>query len=140
MTEALISIHPRHVNSIIDGNKTIELRSRTVRLNEGDILWIYSTKPIGAIVAVATIDFVSTQDSKSIWKNYSDNLCISKSEYLEYCNDRSVMTLIGLKEVREIQNLLTLEKIRDLDNGFMPPQFYSKITPEKKIYRTLVSL
>ncbi|RBP51331.1 ASCH domain-containing protein [Arenicella xantha] len=140
MTAALISIHPRHVKNIIDGCKTIELRSRTVRLNEGDTLWIYSTKPTGAIVAVATIDFVFAQNSESIWKNYSDNLCISRSEYLDYCDDRSVMTLIGLKNVRKIQSLLTLEQIRDLDSEFTPPQFYSKITPDKKIYHTLENL
>ncbi len=137
MTAALISIHPKHVKNIIDGTKTIELRSRSMRLEKGDTLWIYSTKPIGAIVAAATVDFVSALDSKFIWENYSNNLCISESEYLEYCDDRSIMTLIGLKNVREPQNSLTLEEIRGLDSGFMPPQFYSKLTPEKKIYSTL---
>lgn len=140
MTAALISIHPKHVENIIDGTKKIELRSRTVRLIGGDTLWIYSTMPIGAIVAVATIDFVSSLDSKVIWDNYSHDLCISESEYIEYCDDRPVMTIIGLKNVRKVQSLLTLEEIRSKDNSFIPPQFYSKLTPKKKIYHTLTSL
>ncbi len=134
MNDALISIKPVHVENIKNGFKTVELRTRNITLARGAKLWIYTTLPIGCIEAVAEIDFVNTDAPKEIWKKYKDKLCISRSLFLQYTKDREKVTAIGLKKVKTTDKSLSLDVLREYDKKFTPPQFFVKITPDKKIY------
>ena len=49
MSDAIISIKPRHVDNILSGNKTVELRTRSINLPSGSRLWVYTTLPVGKV-------------------------------------------------------------------------------------------
>ncbi len=133
MNDALISIKPDHVNNIKKGLKTVELRTRNISLSKGAKLWIYSTLPIGCIEVVAEIDFVITSTPRDIWKKYSKKLCISRTLFMNYTKGHKQVTAIGLKKVEETDKSLCLKVLRKYDKTFTPPQYFIKLTPDKKI-------
>ena len=55
MDQAIISLKPRYVELILSGKKTVELRNRVVRMDPGTVIWIYATRPVGGIVALAEL-------------------------------------------------------------------------------------
>ena len=69
MIDAIISIKPRHVENILSGKKTVELRTRGLNLPEGSRLWIYTTLPVGKVMLFAEIDFIDRRLPTEIWKN-----------------------------------------------------------------------
>ncbi|PCK01968.1 MAG: hypothetical protein COA42_22500 [Alteromonadaceae bacterium] len=134
MSNALISIKPKHVANIISGKKTVELRTRSLNLPTGSKLWIYSTLPTGKVEVSTTIAFIETKPPAYIWKKHKDQICISKSEFDDYTNGRSQVTVIGLSDVKLVKKDLCLKTLRTFDTSFTPPQFFMKLTADKKIY------
>ncbi len=135
MSSALISIKPVHVKNILSGKKTVEIRTRNMLLPIGSTLWIYSTLPTGKIEAIAEIDFIDTKSPSTIWRKHKELICISKNMFDTYTHGRKEVTAIGLKNIEAAQNNLCLKALRKIDKNFMPPQFFLKITPDKKIYQ-----
>ncbi len=134
MSDALISIKPVHVKNILNGCKSVELRTRRISVAAGSRLWIYSTLPKGEVEAVAEVRFVETNSPSTIWRKYSKDIYLSKAEFDEYTTGKSEATVIGLGSVEKIEKELTLKRLRFFDKKFTPPQFFLKLTPDKKIY------
>ena len=54
----ILSIHPRHVASILSGAKTVELRRTRPNVHPGQAIAIYSTNPESALVAAGRVERV----------------------------------------------------------------------------------
>lgn len=139
MLDAMISIKPRHVENIIKGLKTVELRTKNINLPVGSKLWIYTTMPVGRVEVSAAIQFIETLSPSEIWDKYSKKICISKEEYLSYTKGREQVTAIGLTSVNSLCGSICLETLRNFEKDFQPPQFISKLYPERKIYSAFYS-
>jgi hypothetical protein len=68
--DAIISIHPGYADAILAGTKTIELRRRVPKLTTGSQLWIYATRPTGAVIGVVTVQDVTKAHPMTIWKKH----------------------------------------------------------------------
>ncbi len=134
MNDAIISIKPRHVENILSGDKTVELRTRSVNLPVGSRLWVYSTLPVGKVKLSAEIDFIDMLSPKDIWKKYGKNICISKQEFDEYTEGRELVSAIGLRNVKPLDKGICLETMRGYEKNFQPPQFFSRLHPERALY------
>lgn len=137
MIDAMISIKPRHVKNIISGKKTVELRVRGMNLPEGSRLWIYTTLPVGKIQASALIDFIDLLPPKEIWKKYGKSICINKNEFDEYTKSRSLVAAIGLRNAKPLEKEICLEALREVEENFQPPQFFSKLHPDRALHSAL---
>lgn len=138
MNKGLISIKAEHVKNIIQGNKTVELRTRRLNLPIGSKLWIYTTLPTGCIEAVVEISFIITSEPEVIWERFSKNMCITKELFDEYTKGKQVVSAIGFTNIRQTDNSLCLKALRAIDKKFMPPQFFIKLTPDKKISQAFI--
>lgn len=134
MNDAIISIKPRHVEKILSGTKTVELRTRCINLPMGSRLWVYSTLPVGKVKLSAEIDFIDMLSPKKMWKKYGENICISKQEFDEYTEGREIVSAIGLRNVQALDRDICLETMRSYEENFQPPQFFSKLYPERALY------
>lgn len=133
MNKGLISIKAEHVKNIILGKKTVELRTRRLGLPVGSKLWIYTTLPTGCIEAVVEIAFISTLPTEQIWEKYQTEMCIDKKLFEQYTKGKEVVSAIGFKNIKQTDKSLCLNTLRTFDENFMPPQFFIKLTPDKKI-------
>lgn len=140
MDQAIISLKPQYANLILSGEKTVELRNRTVRLKSGTTIWIYATQPVGRIVANAKIKTVSHGIPSEIWDRYGEKICIEKTHFDFYIGNSRQVSALVLSSVKRIQDPCTLENIRQVVEDFHPPQFYSHLPSDDLLFGTLNSL
>ena len=108
MNEVLSSIKPKYVRRMLDGEKSVEIRNRTVNLRQESRLWIYSTLPKGCIEAVAEVGRVEVGTPPAIWHKYGDSLGISETAYRLYVNGASSVSAISIRRVSQLPSALSL--------------------------------
>ena len=140
MNEALISIKPRYVRRMLNGEKSVEIRNRTVNLTPESRLWIYSTLPQGCIEAVAEVGRVEVGTPLSIWRKYADSLCISETTYRLYVNGSSNVSAIKIKKVSQLPSALSLSMLKLWIPGFHPPQFLKYMADSDPLFLGIVRL
>lgn len=119
----LISLEGRHVDSIISGEKKVELRSRYMNLSKGDNVWIYSKKPHGRVVMKATVKTIVKDSPRSLWKYFREVCGLNEEEFFTYFSGVEIGYAISMFDIKPLPSPPTLETIRSKDKKFHPPQF-----------------
>lgn len=123
----MISIRSEFADSILAGIKTVELRRRFIDVPKGSTLWIYSTLPVGAIVAVATLSNIDYDTPSRLWRKYHRHIGILKNHFNSYFNDCSSGVALTLSGVREITPL-NLNEIREIRGVNYIPQVAVRVS------------
>jgi predicted transcriptional regulator len=129
--EAIISIHPRHAHAILDGDKTIELRRRIPTVSIGTRLWIYATRPIGAVIGAAIVERIVRGDPEAIWLRFGHQTGIERSEYDAYFDGAQEAIALMLTQPQRSVRHVAIEHLRHLRQGFHPPQVLMWISCEE---------
>ncbi|MEW8646721.1 MAG: ASCH domain-containing protein [Candidatus Thiodiazotropha endolucinida] len=137
MNDILISIRPNFVEKILDGKKTVELRTRRANLQPGTRMWIYSTLPQGEICAMAHVEFVHTDSPDSIWEQFRDEIGITEHEFWDYVGNRDSVSAIKLASVDPVESGVTLQYIQKKLGAFSPPQFFKRLKNDSPIHSLL---
>ena len=135
--QAIISLKPQYAELILSGEKTVELRNRVVRMEPGTVIWIYATKPVGGIVALAELDSVVHGNPAEIWVRYEREMCIDRDHFDSYINNRESVSALILSSVRTLKRSVTLDWIRRSIGSFQPPQFYYRLSLDGRLSSTL---
>ena len=123
-TDILISLKPKHAEHIFGGKKTVELRKRRPKIGPGTRICIYATSPIAAIKGYASLIQIKSAPPADIWKTWGDQSGISKNEFDSYFRNCKIAHALVLANVMLMKRALSLERIRELIEGFQPPQFF----------------
>lgn len=123
----LISVHPRHVDSLVSGRKTVELRRRPLKLSEGCRVWIYCTLPRGAVEAVGIVATVVAAAPSEIWHSYGKRCGITKAEFDTYYSGADVAYAVVFSSVMKLPLTFALGEIRRHFASFQPPQFFKRL-------------
>lgn len=127
----VISIKPQFTNLILDGKKTIEMRTRIgKKFINGSKVLIYSSSPCKAIVATAKIYKIQHLMKYDIKDIHLSKICITREFFDEYMKNRSECYLIEFSEIFKLNTPIPLIELRKV--GFTPPQSfcYSSINLE----------
>jgi predicted transcriptional regulator len=122
--DILISLHKKYVVQMLQGQKTIELRRRTVRVSRGTRVWIYSKAPHAVVEVLAIVDRVVSAPPEQLWNDYKDQLGISKAEFESYFLDASLGCALVLRDIERLPSSIALAEIRHRSSSFQPPQFF----------------
>ena len=95
----IISINPAHVDSILNGVKTFEYRTKAAKHDVGKII-IYETMPIKKIVAEAEIIAVLTMEPDLLWEETKNGSGISKEYFDKYFKNRRIAYAYRLGEIK----------------------------------------
>jgi predicted transcriptional regulator len=114
----ILSIHPRWVDKIINGQKTIELRKRLPK--NINTIYVYATRPISKIIGIIYIKNIFFTDIYSLYDITDNKHCCSLEEYLDYFKNKEFGYGI------EIQNIELFKKPIPLKN---PPQNFMYVPP-----------
>lgn len=126
MSSILISIKPKYTDLILAGTKQVELRKRSAKIRAGTRILIYSTSPRKALVGEAFIGFVAALPIEELFAQYGVLACVSRVEFeTYYASDREGVAL-GLELVTSYAEPIGLDRLRDLQHGFRPPQSYMR--------------
>jgi predicted transcriptional regulator len=138
--DVLISVEARHVKSILDGTKTVELRRRPIRLTRGARVWIYSKLPRGQIEVLGVVGETVARRPAEIWRQYGHQSGLSLQEFQRYFGDLESGNVIVFREIKHLRSILSLTALRGRLPGFHPPQFFRRLTdgPELCFFRSAV--
>lgn len=82
-TAALISIHPEHMDKILEGSKVFEYR-RVLPKQEVTHLVLYCTAPVMKIMAIAEVLDRVTGELEQVWHETSEGGGISYEHFCHY--------------------------------------------------------
>lgn len=135
--DILISVHPRHVDSMMRGQKTVELRRRPLKLANGCRVWIYCTLPRGSVEVLGIVRTVVAAPPPVIWRDYGRQSGITKVEFDAYYEGADTAYAIVFSSVEKLDLTFALAEIRRHLNSFHPPQFFKRLAsggPELNLF------
>jgi len=119
--DVLLSIKPKYVKSIIEGDKRYEFRKAIFRNRSVHRVFIYASAPVKRIVAQFEISAILEDHPAVIWDRVRDNAGIDETEFFSYFAGRERGYAIGIGNLREFE---TPVDPRVEIPGFVPPQSY----------------
>lgn len=127
--DVVFSIKPQYSESILDGVKTVELRRRFPRkIASGTLAFIYTTTPIRALTGLAEIEDVIERSPNQIWKEFSGQACISRTQFRSYFSGVPSAFAIKLRDARRLRRPIELAELRERFS-FEPPQSFLYAQP-----------
>ncbi len=119
--DVILSIKPKYVKSIVDGEKQYEFRKSIFRHRSINHVYIYSSSPVQKIVGRFEIGAILEDHPAELWENVKDYAGIDAQEFFSYFEGKSKAYAIGIQNLHEfdepIDPYITLP-------GFIPPQSY----------------
>ena len=125
--DAIISIFPEYADAILAGQKTIELRRRVPVLHLGMRLWIYATRPTGAVVGYVTVENVTRGRPMIIWRLYRQGTAIDYGTFSAYFAGAKEAVAILLAAAKRVKPI-TIDQLREIRCRFHPPQVVTLLT------------
>jgi predicted transcriptional regulator len=125
--DAIISIRRSYADAILAGTKTVELRRKLPQISSGTRIWIYATKPLGAVVGFATIREVDRAAPATIWKKHRASTGVDHAAFQDYFDGAPEAIAILLAAVRRI-GPISLDQLREIRDTFHPPQVLIRLT------------
>ena len=122
---AILSIKPKYVKEIVDGNKKYELRKVIFKKNVKKI-YVYESAPTKKIVGTFKVGKVLKSEPAELWKSLSPFLGIDKKEYSRYFKNSKTayaIEITGFKSVRPMKPRITFYNL--MLRGFKAPQSFS---------------
>jgi predicted transcriptional regulator len=127
---ALISIRPGYADAIFTGSKTVELRRRIPPISNGTMLWIYVTKPVGAVLGVAEVKEIVAGTPAEVWARCNGSAGLDRSEFDRYFDASESAFGLVLASVRKGLPA-TMDTLKKLRPGFHPPQVMTRLTDDE---------
>ena len=126
----LMSIKPKYVDRILDGQKKVELRRKFTDKWIGKKISIYASKPAAALAGEAVIRDVVVDRPEQVWRRFGPDTGCSDQEFAEYVGEADAVYAICLDQVRRYSNPIGHRQVSDLlDVKLVPPQSYCRLSP-----------
>lgn len=123
----LLSIRPKYANLIFSGHKKIELRRVRPRLQKGDIVLIYVSSPVKALMGGFLVRKVIQGTPKYLWSTVGEEAGVTKKEFKDYYSGLSLGFAISSSKIWQLKQPINLIDLRKRWSHFSPPQGYRYI-------------
>jgi len=140
-TRLLMSLKPRNAESILNGEKTVEVRRRFSSRWVGHYLTLYASGESSTIVGSARIANVIEANPSSIWSQYGPRIGCSEAIFQDYTHGSANVFAIELEDVHTFERAISLSQLSSLlGSDLHPPQSYCSLTNENSLWSAAVSL
>ena len=96
----ILSIHPKHIEKILSGEKWYEYRKRIPQ--DIDYLIVYATAPIKKVVAIIEVDMVMKDTPQNIWDLTQNESGVSYEFFMNYFNEVSTSYAIKFRNIHKL--------------------------------------
>lgn len=127
----LISIRPVFVQRIFDGSKKVELRRVKPKIQSGDVVVIYATAPVKAVVGWFEVSDIVSESPPLLWSLVSDKAGVTFDEFSRYYEGAGRAIGIECRNAQQLSQPLKLDYLRQYWHSFTPPQLYRYLTYEE---------
>jgi hypothetical protein len=83
----LLPIHPEHAIAILEGAKKWEFRTRRPSIDTGDVIVMYATSPLKAIVGSFIAGRIISDTPRTVWKAVHGQTASTRMSYFEMFGD-----------------------------------------------------
>ena len=119
--DVLLSIKPKYVKSIIEGDKRYEFRKTIFKNREINRIYIYSSSPVKKIVGTFEIGGILEDHPNELWDTVKEFAGIDTRDFFAYFEGKSRAFAIEIQNLQEFNNPIDPYKTMP---GFVPPQSY----------------
>ncbi len=128
MAIIIMSIKPEYEEEIMRGDKGVELRVYGGRIEPGDFVIVYTTRPVGAVRSVFCVEDAPIMSAQAALEGITNGRFkggATDDAYLgERMGKRIVVVVVGDKA--RVVPPITLEEIREAAPKWMPPINYRR--------------
>jgi len=124
----LLSIKPEYANKIFDGTKRVELRRVRPRVRKGDLVFVYVSSPVKALLGAFEVECVEEAFPHDLWNKVKCSAGISREQFDGYYAGSSLGFGIILKNYWSLSKPIDLIGLKSIWSGFHPPQSYRYLT------------
>ena len=119
--DVLLSIKPKYVKSIIEGEKRYEFRKTIFKNREINRIYIYSSSPVKKIVASFVIGDILEDRPSDLWDTVKEYAGIDYLNFFAYFEGKSRAFAIEIQNLRELPD--PIDPYETMPR-FVPPQSY----------------
>ncbi len=94
------------------------------------MLWIYVTKPVGAVLGVAEVKEIVAGTPAEVWARCNGSAGLDRSEFDRYFDASESAFGLVLASVRKGLPA-TMDTLKKLRPGFHPPQVMTRLTDDE---------
>lgn len=118
----LLSIKPKYVNEIVNGNKKYEFRRRIFRSRDIDKIYIYSSFPVRKIIGLFVMGEIIEDSPLNLWANYKACSGMRRGDFFSYFSGKEKGFAIEIRDL-DLFDVPIDPKMHLPD--FLPPQSFS---------------
>lgn len=136
----LMSIRPQYANAIFAKSKKYELRrlSGVKPIEEGSIIIVYSSGNVKSIIGEFRASEVIIDHPERVWAIVTTPGTGIKSDAWNYIRGARRAMAIRVEGPRLYPRPVSLEEIRRIIPGWMPPFSYKRLYPGDRLYELVI--
>ena len=108
----LLSIRPEHADKIFDGSKRVELRRVRPRVTSGDLVLVYVSTPVRALVGAFDVTRVVEAQPQILWEQVKEDAGISREQFDSYYRGAAKAYGIVVGNVRQLPEPVMLHRLK----------------------------
>jgi predicted transcriptional regulator len=97
-----MAIRPKFADLILGGQKTYELRRSRPGFGSGSTVWIYATKPCGAVIGAFEAGEVVSASAGGLWSTLGARLGVSPTELEQYLEGAALGYAIEVRRAHRL--------------------------------------
>ena len=136
----LMSIRPKYAYRIFAGIKKFELRKWFgLKPEPGSTIIVYASGSVRAIIGEFTVGKVIFGDSNAVWRKLNEfaQTGLGRDDYSYISGSRAAMAL-EVVNPKLYDYPITLNELRRIFPGFMPPLSFRVLELDEPLYRLLI--
>jgi predicted transcriptional regulator len=132
----MFSIRPHYAKKIFDGYKTVELRRIYPKIKSNDIILLYVTTPVKALMGAFKVDKVVAESPRDLWNIVKYRAAVTREEYNQYYAGKDIGIAIFFSKVWNLPDPIKLHELQRNWPGFRPPRahIYIRNFDNKEIF------
>lgn len=120
----ILSIKPKYAEKIFKGTKTIELRRVCPKIKQGDLVIVYVSSPVKAVMGTLIVEQIIEASATELWEVVKSKAGVSQIEFDNYFRNSKKAFAIEIQEAWELAVPIKLNTLKEVCQGFRPPQNY----------------
>ncbi len=130
---SLFPIAEEYADMILSGEKEFEYKKQNVvSVERGEKCYIYVPGPVKAVEGFFIIGDKLRMSADKLWERTRGRVNETRGEFYSYLGDQEEATALEIDDYGRIKPPVTLEELRQEQQGFHPPQTYMKLGPDLK--------
>ena len=123
----LLSVRSPHVERLLEGSKTVELRRRPINVERGTLVLLYAAGERKEVVGSVTVEAVELAEPAQLWRRYALRVGVTRTEFDAYYSGAPIGCALIASNPRTLPEPIELAELRRRWDGFATPQTYRRV-------------